>query len=176
MRILVAGWFSIKDGGATAGDLLVRDAICELLQEHDIQHDVALERTLGSGVDWFRVSPARYTHLIFACGPVSPDLVVAELIKRFESCLRVAINVSVVGDLSWNPFDLILQRDGNTGVTRPDLSVTRPSGRTPVVAVVRVAYQTEYDGASPEIAHAAFDRLLSSREAAAFEVDTVLHP
>ncbi len=176
MRILVAGWFSIKDGGATAGDLLVQDTICGWLQEHNIQHDVALERALGPGVDWFRVSPSRYTHLIFACGPVSSDLVVAQLIERFASCRRIAINVSLVGDPSWQPFDLLLQRDDIGAEARSDLSITRPARRTPVVAIVQVGRQTEYSRANPEIAHIAFDRLLSSREAATFAVDTILHP
>jgi hypothetical protein len=174
MRVLVAGWFSIENGGATAGDVLVRDAVCEWLQARDIPHEVALERALGPGVDWFRVSPARYTHLVFVCGPVGPDLAVAELIERFGSCRRVALNVSPVGDPAWRPFDLRLERD--TGRSRPDLAITRPAVSTPVVAVVRAPVQTEYAGANPDEAHAAFDRLLSSREAAAFAVDTVLDP
>ncbi|SRR5664279_915930 len=173
MRVLVAGWFSIEGGGATAGDILVRDTICAWLRTRRIEHDIAQERTLGAGVDWFRVSPARYTHLIFACGPVGPELAVAELIERFADCRRVALNVTLVGDRRWRPFDLLLERDGN-GRTRPDLAMTSPHGGAPVVAVVRIHHQVEYAGAWPEIAHGAFDRLLASREAAPFAVDTVL--
>jgi hypothetical protein len=175
MRVLVAGWFSIEEGGATAGDLLVRDTVCAWLQAQGIPHDVAHERAIGEGVDWFRVSPSRYTHLVFACGPVGPDLAVAELVERFASCRRAAINVSLVGDPAWRPFDLLLTRDGAER-SRPDLAITQPTASTPVVAVVRVRRQAEYAEARPEIAHAAFDRLLSSREAAPFAVDTVLDP
>lgn len=175
MRVLVAGWFSIEGGGATAGDMLVRDAVRTWLQERNIPHDVAVERALGPGVDWFRVSPTRYTHLVFVCGPIGPHLAVCELVERFACCKRAAINVSPVGDPAWRPFDLLLERDGAKR-SRPDLAITLPAVNTPVVAVVRIHKQTEYAGAGPEIAHEAFDRLLSSREAAAFAVDTVLDP
>lgn len=42
------------------------------------------------------------------------------------------------------------------------------------MALARIHHQAEYAGARPEIAHAAFDRLLASCEAAAFTIDTVL--
>jgi hypothetical protein len=175
LRVLVAGWFSIEGGGATAGDVLVRDIVCAWLGERGIAHDVAQERAIGEGVDWFRVAPTRYTHLVFACGPVGPELAVAELIERFSGCRRAAVNVTLMGDPGWRPFDLVLERDGN-GRTRPDLAITHAGAGAPVVALVRVHHQPEYDGARPQLAHAAFDRLLASREAAPVEVDTVLDP
>jgi hypothetical protein len=170
---LVAGWFSLEQGGATAGDLLVRDVVCAWLRARKIVHDVAQERALGDGVDWFRVPPSAYTHLVFACGPVGPELAVAELIERFTCCRRVAVNVSLVGDPAWRPFDLLLERDG-LGSAKPDLAITRPPGSAPVVAVVKIHPQGEHRGARPGIAHAAFDRLLAALECAPFVVDTVL--
>ena len=173
MRVLVAGWFSIGGGGATAGDLLVRDVVCNWLMERNVPYDIAQESGWGPGVDWFRVSPRRYTHFVFACGPVGPDLEVRELIDRFASCRRVAIDVSLVGDPTWRPFDLLIERDGQ-GHARPDLALAPGGPLAPVVAVVRTHHQTEYTGARPSEAHAAFDRLLASRDVAAFAVDTVL--
>jgi hypothetical protein len=173
LRALVAGWFSIEGGGATAGDVLVRDVLCRWLDEQQFEYDVAQEPWLGAGVDWFRVSPTHYSHLLFACGPVGPDLAVRELIGRFAACRRIAINVSVVGDTSWKPFDLALTRDG-VGHPRADLALAASAELPPVVALVRINRQLEYPGASPEVAHAAFERLLACHEAAAIEVDTVL--
>ncbi|HEY3866372.1 MAG TPA: polysaccharide pyruvyl transferase family protein [Solirubrobacteraceae bacterium] len=175
IRVLLAGWFSIEDGGATAGDVLVRDAICDWLDASAIPYDVAQERSLGPGVDWIRVAPSRYTHLVFACGPVGPDLAVGELIDRFAACRRVAINVSSVGAPSWQPFDLLLERDGAKSA-RPDLALSRHSTQPPVAAVVRIRRQAEYPGGRPEDAHRAFDRLLASNRVAAFPVDTILDP
>jgi hypothetical protein len=175
IRVLLAGWFSIEDGGATAGDVLVRDVICDWLDKSAISYDVAQERRLGPGVDWMRVSPARYTHLVFACGPVGPDLAVGELVERFAVCRRIAINVSSIGNGKWQPFDLLLERDG-AGPPRPDLALTHRSTHPPVVAVIRIHRQAEYARARPEEAHRAFDRLLACTQAASFPVDTILDP
>lgn len=172
MRALIAGWFSLRDGGATAGDVLVRDAICRWLEEQGIAYDLAQEPRLGGGVDWFRVSPARYSHLIFACGPVGPDLAVRELIDRFALCRRVAINVSMPVEADWRPFDLVLARDGD-GRPRPDIALAAHTERPPVIALVRME---AHPGARVDVAHDAFARLLASREVASFEVDTVLNP
>jgi Polysaccharide pyruvyl transferase len=172
LRALVAGWFSIHDGGATAGDLLVRDVLCEWLDEQGVMYDVAQERKLGPGVDWFRVSPERYSHLIFACGPIGSNLAVRELIDRFAKCRRVAINVSITAETEWKPFDLLLARDGD-GYPRADIALSAPIVRPPVIAVVKME---EHPGARVDLAHKAFARLLASRDAAAFAVDTVLEP
>jgi hypothetical protein len=172
-RVLLAGWFSIEGGGATAGDILVRDVLCEWLREERVPYDIAQTPDLGSGVDWFRVSPERYTHFIFVCGPVGPDLAVRELIDRFGSCRRAAINVSLIGDPAWRPFELTIERDSQ-GRARPDLALTATAAPVPVVAVVRTHHQAEYVGARPDQAHAAFARLLASRQAAVLSVDTVL--
>jgi hypothetical protein len=175
LRVLVAGWFSLREGGATAGDVMARDVACAWLAERDIPFDVALEPALGDGVDWFRVAPARYSDLLFVCGPVGPDLQVAELIDRFSGCRRTALNVSLVGGPDWQPFDVVIERDG-AGEGRPDLALDAPAHRVPVVARVEIHRQAEYAGARPEAAHAAFDRLLGRREAAVLLVDTRLDP
>ncbi|MGH2905087.1 MAG: polysaccharide pyruvyl transferase family protein [Solirubrobacteraceae bacterium] len=155
--------------------MLVRDVIRGWLDQSAIPYDVAQERSLGPGVDWIRVSPARYTHLVFACGPVGPDLAVGELVDRFATCRRIAINVSSVGDPQWRPFDLLLERDG-AGSPRPDLALAHNSAHPPVVAVVRIHHQAEYAGAQPEVVHRAFERLLAHSQAAPFPVDTILDP
>lgn len=173
MRVLIAGWFSIDGGGATAGDLLVRDLICDWLSREQIPYEVAQEPTLGVGVDWFRVAPERYTHLLFACGPVARELPVGDLIERFAHCRRVAVNVSLLGDPPWQPFDLLIERDGPQ-MTRADLALAAPTKTAPLVALVPTTPQLEYPTSRPQDAHSAFDRLLAGREAAVYAVDTIL--
>jgi hypothetical protein len=170
LRALVAGWFSIDAGRATAGDILVRDVVCSWLDERDLAYDIAQERQFGSGVDWFRVAPTRYSHFVFVCGPVGKDLAVYELIERFSACRRIAVNVTVLDEAAEESFDLMLARDG-VGDPRPDLALAAYVEHPPVMALVKM---NDYPGARVDIAHGAFDRLLRARESSAFEVDTVL--
>jgi hypothetical protein len=172
MRVLVVGWFSVEDGGATAGDIMARDVACEWLAERGIAYDIAQERRLGPGLDWFRVSPEHYTDLLFVCGPVGRDLPVADMVERFARCRRTALNVSVVGDPALRLFDVVIERDG-LGSGRPDLALAAPAHRPPVVARVEIpGSHAEW----ADTAHAAFDRLLAGREAAAMAVETRLDP
>ena len=69
MKALVAGWFSFKHMGATAGDLLARDLVCDWLKFVNYSYDVAIAPPFKGGVDWQKVSPEEYTHVIFVCGP-----------------------------------------------------------------------------------------------------------
>lgn len=68
-RVLVAGWFSFPALGATAGDLLALEVTRTWLSKVGMPFDVALEGLHGQGVDWRRVDPEAYSHLLFVCGP-----------------------------------------------------------------------------------------------------------
>ena len=52
MRPPVAGWFSIRCIGASAGDFLVRDLACNWLFEAGHTVDVALADSFTGGVRW----------------------------------------------------------------------------------------------------------------------------
>jgi len=171
----LAGWFSLANGGATAGDIMVRDVVAAWLREARIDHDIAQEPFLGPGVDWFRIPPSNYSHLVLACGPVGQDLEVAEIVKRFACCRTIALNVSFVGDPSWQSFDRVLERD-RPGFARPDLAWSAEAPTVPVVVRVQIHDQGEYEESRPDEAHQAFDRLLAARPAAAFMADTRLDP
>ena len=69
MKTLVAGWFSFEQMGASAGDLLARDVVCQWLREAKVAYDVALAPPFAGGVDWRAVDPASYDNLVFVCGP-----------------------------------------------------------------------------------------------------------
>ncbi|HEY2443062.1 MAG TPA: polysaccharide pyruvyl transferase family protein, partial [Streptosporangiaceae bacterium] len=112
-RILVAGWPSFIDGEATAGDVLAMEAVAAKLGAAGIQYEVAWspvfqpwKRTLADA------DPARYSHLVFVCGPLS-GRGIEELHRRFAACRRVAIGVSVIdpADPAAAGFHVILARD-----------------------------------------------------------------
>ena len=59
MKALVAGWFSFEQMGASAGDLMARDLVCEWLDEAGRAYDVALAAPFEGGVDWRASIPTR---------------------------------------------------------------------------------------------------------------------
>lgn len=175
MRALVAGWFSFPGMGATAGDLLARDVVVAWLAEAGVAHDVALAPPFAGGVDWRAVDPARYTHLLFVCGPVGDGWPLTDLLSRFAGRRLVGLDVSMLDAVSrWNPFHVLLERDSDR-VARPDLALLAPASPVPVVARVVVHAQGEYrDRAAHAEAEALLDGLLAGCGAAIVPVDTRL--
>src|SRR3712207_4111426 len=106
MRSLVAGWFSFEDMGATAGDLLARDLVCEWLGRAGQAYDVAHAPPFEDGVDWRRVDPEAYENVIFFCGPLGKGEPVAAFLERFAGRRLLGLNLSMLEPLeTWNPFD-----------------------------------------------------------------------
>jgi hypothetical protein len=174
MRALVAGWFSFPDMGATAGDLLSRDLAREWLARAGWESDVAHAPPFHGGVDWRKADPAAYDALVFVCGPFGNGWPVTELLERFADARLIGLNLSMLEPLdAWNPFDLLTERDSSKRAN-PDVSFLSREAKVPVVGVVLVHPQTEYEGAMHEAAGAAIDQLLASREAASVRIDTRL--
>jgi Polysaccharide pyruvyl transferase len=175
MKILVAGWFSFERMGATAGDLLARDLVCQWLGRAGHPYDVALVAPFSGGVDWRLVDPKGYSHVIFVCGPFGNGWPIPEFLARFAGCHLVGINLSMIEPLEvWNPFDLLLERDSSAS-SRPDISFLSDQRRVPVVGVVEVHPQREYRERSTHwVANEAIHRLISSREMAVVPIDTRL--
>jgi hypothetical protein len=174
-RVLVGGWFSLDDGGATAGDLAALDVVCTWLDEAGRDYDVAMAPAFGDGVHWRAARPADYGTLVLACGPVSPRLATWQLVTRFASCRLVALDVSVVDDPGvYRRFAAVVTRDG-LGDPQPDLAFAAALGHIPIVGVVRVHAQLEYGERGR---HADVDRLiaehLASRPLVALPIDTQL--
>ncbi|PYV07534.1 MAG: polysaccharide pyruvyl transferase family protein, partial [Acidobacteria bacterium] len=82
MRALVAGWFSFEGMGATAGDLLVRDVVCEWLNRAGCPYDLALAKPFPGGVDWQTADAGAYSHVVFVCGPFGNGWPVTEFLSR----------------------------------------------------------------------------------------------
>ena len=89
MKTLVAGWFSFSGMGATAGDLMARDVVCDWLDEADVAYDVALDPPFTSGpggaagVDWRAADPRHYARVVFVCGPFGNGPPAAEFLAHF---------------------------------------------------------------------------------------------
>ena len=144
MRAIVCGWFSFELMGATAGDLMTGELVCEWLAERGIPADFALHEPFEGGVDWREVTPSRYTHFVFICGPFGENEMTRELLDRFAHCTRLGLNLSMLQDpREWNPFDVLLERD-SVLATRADLSFACTPPRVPVVGIILVKPQKEY--------------------------------
>jgi Polysaccharide pyruvyl transferase len=174
MKVLVAGWFSFEKMGATAGDLLARDLVCEWLEEAGRSYDIAHAPPFNGGVDWRSVDPGGYSEVVFVCGPFGNGWPITEFLPRFASSRLIGLNLTMFEPLErWNPFQLLLERDSSTHA-RPDVSFLSRGSKVPVVGVVLVHPQIEYEDGLHEAAAGAVERLLGSVEAAPLEIDTRL--
>jgi hypothetical protein len=172
-RWLVTGWFSFADGEITAGDLACRDVLCLWLAEEGTPFDVVMSPYFEiAGLHLDQVDPARYTDLVFVCGPAHGSQV-DQLLTRFAHCRRLAVNVSLIGDTAGR-FDVVVERDGD-GVARPDLSMLRPAAPLPLVGVTLGHPQGEYGGRGRHrIVEAAVGHFLTDARVAVVPFDTRL--
>jgi len=175
MKVLVTGWFSFEQMGATAGDLMARDVACQWLGNYGIEYDVAHAHPFSGGVDWQTVDPQDYSHVVFVCGPFGNGPPVTEFLARFAGKALIGLDLSMLQALEeWNPFDLLLERDSSAR-SHPDLAFLCSHPRVPVVGLVLIHPQTEYGQRDVQAhANAALRRLVNQREMAAVPIDTRL--
>ena len=175
MKTLVAGWFSFKQMGATAGDLMARDLVCEWLKRAGHSSDVALAPPFRGGVDWRVVDPRAYSSVVFVCGPFGNGGPIPEFLHRFAGCRLIGLDLTMLEPLEvWNPFDLLLERDSSATV-RPDLAFLAQQRRVPVVGMVLIHPQPEYgERDRHQVANDALRRLATAREMAIVPIDTRL--
>jgi hypothetical protein len=175
-RTMVAGWFSFEDGAATAGDLLARDLVCEWLERGGQPYDVALAPPFLGGIDWRTADPKNYSRIVFVCGPFANRPHSRAFLERFAGSRLVGINLSMLEPLeTWNPFDLLLERD-SSATARPDVCFLARRRLVPVVGVVLVEPIPAYkDRARHQAVNDAIRRLLASREMSLVEIDTRLN-
>jgi hypothetical protein len=171
LKTLVVGWFSFEQGHATAGDLLVRDVVCDWLERSGYAYDVAVTSSLGVGVDWRSVAPETYSHVVFVCGPFEKGELEGEFLARFGNHRLIGLDLSMQLPLDvWNPFDFLIERDSSARA-HPEMAFL--SAQTPV-PVVGVCLVESYPGALVEEANVAIERLVASREMAVVSIDTRL--
>ncbi len=175
MKTLVAGWFSFRGMGATAGDLLARDLVSEWLDAASHRFDVALAPPFEGGVDWRRVDPSDYSQVVFVCGPFGNGPPITDFLLRFAHCRLVGVDLSMLQALDeWDPFDVLIERDSSR-TANPDITFLAATRTVPLVGVVRVHPQSEYgDRGLHSIADDVIEELLSNREVARISIDTRL--
>jgi hypothetical protein len=145
-RVLVAGWPSFIHGEATAGDVLAMEAVAAELDRAGVQYELAWSPFFRPGeLTLEDADPARYSHLVFVCGPLSGPGI-EKLHQRFAACRRVAIGVSVIdpADPAAAGFQVILARDSPEELPTGDLAAVPRPPLIPVAAVIYVGEQREY--------------------------------
>jgi hypothetical protein len=178
-RTLITGWFSFLHGETTAGDVLALRHVQARLDLAGLPYDTAWSpgfRPGGLSLD--EVDPARYTRLVFVCGPVHGDQI-ASLHRRFPHCFRVAAGVSTIDpeDPALSGFHRVLSRDGpGTLRGRVDLAASAPADPpVPVVGVVLTGGQREYGDRRRHTAVAEeITTWLAGKDFARLELDTRL--
>lgn len=175
MKVLVSGWFSFEQMGATGGDIIARDQVCGWLGEAGIKFDIALAPPFSGGVNWKEVDPGAYSDVVFVCGPFGNGWPVTDFLARFAHCRLSGINLSMLQPMEeWNPFEILLERD-STRAVRPDITFLGPKPRVPVVGLILAHKQLEYGKDSlHEQANQAIEKLLASCEASVVPIDTSL--
>lgn len=175
MRALIVGWFSYKDMGASAGDLIAADVVHRWLSEHGMSAEQALAEPFQGGTSLADANPNDYTHLLFVCGPFGNGGPIPELLERFSHCKLIGINLSMLDRLeNWNPFDYLLERDSNR-CSRPDIVFLADSLRSPCIGKILVHPQKEYGGRARHAhANAMVLELLAGEDAAVVDIDTRL--
>lgn len=174
MRVLVTGWFSLDDGEITAGDMLACETVRGWLSAAGVPHDVAVIEGFRSGDDTGaeHIDPARYSDVLFVCGPVA-SAKVTRLLKPFEHCRRIAVGVSMTPGAGGS-FDAVLARDDGA-FARPDLSLGAPAAATAVVGVTLGHPQPEYgERGRHDVAERLVRDVMRGASAAPLELDTRL--
>jgi hypothetical protein len=175
-KVLVAGWFSWSGRGATAGDVLACEVVCQWLAAAGRAFDIASMLPSLRGIDWRQADPAAYSDVVFVCGPAGSQTSVPDLLRRFPSSRHFGIDLTMLEAVeAWNPFDVLIERDSDIA-SRPDLSFVAVARKVPVLGVVLVEpYAPEYGARDMQAAaRAAVARLINLREAAIVEIDTRL--
>jgi hypothetical protein len=174
-KTLVAGWFSFEEMGATAGDILTRDLVCEWLEGAGRSYDIANAAPFQGGVDWQQVDPCDYDDVVFVCGPFGNGEPVTTFLARFPKARLIGMNLSVLDPLStWDPFHALFERDSDR-TDRPDMSFLTNIPHVPVVGLIQVHPQNEYGKRSRhEAANGLIEQLVGAREMATVKIDTRL--
>lgn len=146
-KVLLTGWFSFRDGEATAGDVLALRRVEEVLRGSATSYDVAWSPGfLPDALHLDNARPGDYTHLVFVCGPLHGPQV-EELHRRFAHCVRIAVGTSVIDPdaAAATGFHRVLARDAPGSVPSEDLAARAPAvPARPVVGVILTHGQQEY--------------------------------
>lgn len=172
-KTLVAGWFSFENSGVTAGDLLARDLACEWLDAAGCVYDIATAGGIHGGLNPDVVNPEEYSQVLFVCGPFSRHAGLELLLKRLGKVRLVGLDITIVEPLeSWNPFDILFERD-SAATTRAEIVFGSRRQLVPVVGLVLVEPVSDFkDYAKHDVVNETILQFLGSRELSVVEIDT----
>ena len=117
-----------------------------------------------------------YSDVVFVCGPVTPQYTgLLYLTRRFGGSRHIGLDLTMVEPLaSWNPFDLLLERD-SPRTTRPELAFVSREPAVPILGVVLVEpYPPEYPGPDMQAKAREAAQRLEFEAAGRVEIDTRL--
>ena len=183
-RVLLVGWSSVLHGEATAGDVLSTEAVAHRLREDGLDVDLAwspaVHRAYGprGGLLFDEVDPAAYSHVVWACGPLT-GAPVRELHERFPRARRIAVGVSVLDpdDPAVTGFDVVVPRDAPGRAARRDLAARPVVEGVDVVGVFLTHGQGEYGGRRRHApVSEALGAWLGGLDVARLELDTRVDP
>ncbi|RSM57957.1 polysaccharide pyruvyl transferase [Amycolatopsis sp. WAC 01376] len=148
----------------------------EALSTMGLPHDLAWSPVYRpDDVNYEEVDPARYSHVVFVCGPVH-GWQVQEVHRRFAHCHRIAVGVSVIDpeDDTVTGFDQVFARD-HDGVGTPDLSLGVRTGEVLVTGVILAPPQPEYgDSGHHSAVHGSVQKWIAGVDCARVPLDTRL--
>jgi hypothetical protein len=172
-KVLLSGWFSFENMGATAGDIIACDLITKKLLDAGLAYDIAYAPSFEKGISWEKTRAAEYSHVIFICGPFGNGWPVNDFLDHFAGSKMIGINLSMLQPLDqWNPFDLLYERDSDQNKL-PDLALLSERPKVPVVGLILSHVQKEYGArAKQEDVHSALEKALSRREMSLVRIDT----
>ena len=175
MKTLVTGWFSFEHMGASAGDLMARDVVCEWLKQAGHSYDLALAPPFDEGVNWRSIDALEYDQLVFVCGPFASHGPLAGLLQKFAHCRKIGVNLTMMEPLDFgNPFDFLWERDSAAGA-RPDIALLSKQKLVPVVGLLQIDMQPEYRERDKHAqADQAIHRLADARPMVVVPIDTRL--
>ena len=131
MRALLVGWFSFEGMGATAGDLLAarRRTVVADGRRGGRRSRVGAALLGGGGLATGR--PEAVDAVVFVCGPFGNGPPLHELLHHFRACRLIGLDVTMLEPLqTWNPFDLLIERDSSDAREPRPGAGRRRRGRT----------------------------------------------
>ncbi|WP_442907808.1 polysaccharide pyruvyl transferase family protein [Kineococcus sp. G2] len=190
VRVLLIGWSSVLHGEATAGDLLSTEAVAQRLRADGAEVDLAFSPAVllaqgpRGGVlyedadEVLHVDPAAYTHVVWACGPLT-GRPVEQVHERFPDARRLAVGVSVLdpADPAVTGFHAVVPRDAPGAAADRDLAARPAVADLPVVGTYLTRGQGEYGARRrhDEVADA-LTGWLGGLDVARLELDTRVDP
>lgn len=173
-RALLVGHFS------TVGDIECLEFVKRILTEARIEYDIAafradVQRALPGAISPRAAQPNSYSHLLVVCGPYWREFFEKNHfeMERYAHCVRIGLNVTMVEPLtSWNPFDVLLERDSDSA-HRPDLTFLMRSESTVLLGRCVIEEQPEYGQRQRHAAViSSINELIDRRKLPAVEIDT----